>query len=398
MTANPQRQQTRRRRHPSLPLLLALSALAPVQAAASDTNAVPVNTESLVLCDRGIERAEVVVDSRGRPHIVSDQGADGTVVYSYHSGTRWVSRTVPVPGDTPMLATEPHIVALAGEEAFVTFHWAPRSNRKRGRVALFAILRLPGLPELQGPLVVGQGRYPHVRLGPAGRVYILWRIGRDLFYRVRSPDGTLSGLFRLSNTRITMHDEEMGGCSANFDFEVGPEGTVHGACTNILGLFYTNSLMEARDQGVLFIAAGHKIGCEGPYTVPSMAADRSDPRILYVLFSGVDRRTYLVRRDPSGWRRPILAVQADSHQSGPRNPPFLAARPGGGAVMSWMDDRSGRYEIYVRTIAPNGDLGPEVRVAAGCNPRLYARTRQEVDLVYSRQGSLLYQRVRLPGR
>jgi hypothetical protein len=374
-----------------LPLQLLLSSVF----AGHPTQDAALGPESVVLKNRGIERAEIVLDAKGRPHVISDQGA-GNVFYSYNDGGQWLSRSVFPDPPTTEIATEPYIVTASGEEAFVTFHWASKLNQREGRIAVLRIGSLAGTPKIGQPEILGGGRFPHLRVDSKGRLHVLWRIDRDLYYRVRSPAEEYSELRRLTNTRITLPDEEMGGCSPNFDFAVGADSIVHGTCTNVLGVFYTNSIMEAADQGVLLIAPGHKVGCEGPFTLPRMAVDTRDPHIVYVLFAGVDKRTYLIRRDPYAWREPVLAVSADSRQSGPRTPPAITALPDGGAVMAWMDDRSSQYEVYLRSIASDGHLGPEMRVASGRNPRLCVAFRRSLHVVYTREGNLLHKPIQLP--
>ena len=358
------------------------------------------NREEAVVKGYQIEKAMVAVDQTGRPHIASDQGLNGRrIFYSYCSGSEWKTVELYPNGRPAGVTAEPRIALGSGDTAWIGFHAASRENHRRATVSFLRIDRLSSSPAI-GPLTqTVQGTRTNLKTDAHGGIYVLWRMGTDLFYQVYDPEGkNPSAIRRLTNVKVTIPDDEMGMCSNSFDFDLGSDGVVHGVCTNILGLVYSNSEMEAQDKGVLMVARGHRVGCEGPYTVPVIQVDRAAPRVVYVLFAGVANKAYLIVKTESGWQSPMLLAAEGWKQAGRRAPPFLAAAPGGGAIAAWMDARSGQPKIRSRWILKDGRLGPEMEVASGCHPRFAIDAGGLLHFVYTRGGDLYYQVTEAPPR
>jgi hypothetical protein len=357
-------------------------------------------SDELVVEGLGLEKGTLVIDSAGRPHIVSDQGLNSKkIFYSHRRSTKWETIELYPRGHPAGITTEPHIAAGSTDTAWVGFHTTSSTDRREATVSFLRISHLSRNPQV-GPLIESvKGTRTNLKTDQQGRVYVLWRMGTDLFYQLYGAEGTdPSPVRRLTNVKVTIPDEEMGMCSNSFDFDVGRDGIVHGICTNILGLLYSNSTMEAFDKGILMVARGHQVGCEGPYTVPVIQVDRMDPSVVYVLFAGVENKAYVILRAKAGWRKPALLAPKGSDQGSRRAPPFLAAARDGGAICSWMDSRDGRPKVYCRWITGNGRLGPEVEIAVGRHPRFAIDAQGLLHFVYTREGNLYYRVAQAPPR
>jgi len=351
--------------------------------------------EQLVAAGYGIEKASLALDSRGRPHIVSDEGLSGRkVFYSYPDVGGWKTVEIHPQGKAAGITSEPHIALGKNDSAWIGLHTASPVDRRDATVSFYRIDNISTKPVL-GPLTQSvRGTRTHVVTDRDGRLYVFWRMNTDLFYEMYDIKGeNASAVHRLTNVKVTIPDEEMGLCSNSFDVDVGPDGLAHGVCTNILGLMYSNSELEAADRGVQMIARGHLVGCEGPYTVPVIRVDRANPAVVYVLFAGVENKAYLILKTATGWKRPVLVAPAGRQQAGRRAPPALVATPGGGAIAGWMDARSGNSVVYMRRISPTGVFGPEAQVTSGQHPRLAVDGQGIVHVVYTRDGNLYYQKV-----
>jgi hypothetical protein len=350
------------------------------------------DSEELIVQDNSLEKAMIAIDAAGRPHVVSDQGLNGRkIFYSYRGPGGWSTSELHPNGRPAGVTAEPRIALGDADTAWVGFHSAFAENRRQAAVSFYRIDHLSGTPVI-GPLTQSvHGTRTNLKTDANGNIYVLWRMGTDLFYQVYRPDGKdASPVRRLTNVKITIPDEEMGLCSNSFDFDVGNDGIVHGVCTNILGLVYSSSELEAADRGVLMIARGHEVGCEGPYTVPVLQVDRRDPEVVYVLFAGVENKAYLILKTRAGWRKPVLLAPDGVKQGSRRAPPFLAGAANGGAIAAWMDGRNGRPVIYTRWITADGRFGPETRVAEGRHPRFAIDAQGRLHVVYTRDGALFY--------
>lgn len=128
----------------------------------------------------------------------------------------------------------------------------------------------------------------------------------------------------------------------------------------------------------------------------SLAVDRKDARVVYVVFGGGDNRAYLIQRRNDGWSTPQQLIPGDSQQSEKRAPPVVRALPDGGALLAWMDNRSGEYEIYLGLLSADGRMGPSKRVTLGRNPRFAFGRNGEIHLTFVRDGDLYYVRTAFP--
>ena len=362
----------------------------------------PPGRERIVLAGRRIQKAAVAVDSRGRPHIVSDQGRLGTAIYySYRVGNTWMSRRISPPGRITTRITEPNIVIDSRDRAYVAYwyyHYDLPSTTRTTHSCGFQEIRI-GEDPLMGEWVgLGRGSTPVLNLDNEGRLHVHWRAsGRKFLHRVFSGTRPLGGPENLFLVGKTFPNDPDAGCSSGNDSDVGADGIIHMACASqTLGLLYSNSDRSRRGVGVQIVGRPMEIGCCHEWTVCSLAVDRKDPRIIYIIFGGGDNRAYLIQRRSDGWARPRRLVPGGSTQSEKRAPPFIQALPDGGALAAWMDGRSGRYQIYLGAVSSNGRLGPVKRVTQGKNPRFALGPGGEVHLTFVRDGDLYYLRTTFP--